>query len=65
MGSLLIQVINPVVTEVSIDIPLADAGSLTTGPTADTETGFEIKRLPKASWRISPLFYGYSSVCEF
>lgn len=34
------------------EIPLADAGSLTTGPNADTEASFELNRLPKPSWRI-------------
>lgn len=34
------------------EIPLADAGSLTTGPSADTQVSFEVNRLPKASWRI-------------
>lgn len=34
------------------EIPLADAGSLTTGPSADTQVTFEINRLPKAGWRI-------------
>ncbi|KAM6497955.1 hypothetical protein JOM56_005903 [Amanita muscaria] len=42
-------------TELLPEIPLADSGSLTTGPTADSEMGFEIKRLPKPSWRISSL----------
>jgi proteasome activator subunit 4 len=58
-GTNLIQVMSAVVTEVSIEIPLADAGSLTTGPTADTELGFEIKRLPNPNWRISELHYPY------
>ncbi|KAF8624763.1 hypothetical protein AX15_005657 [Amanita polypyramis BW_CC] len=39
----------------SMEIPLADGGSLTTGPTADSDTGFEIKRLPNPNWRISSL----------
>ncbi|KAF8640852.1 hypothetical protein AX17_000500 [Amanita inopinata Kibby_2008] len=39
----------------SMEIPLADAGSLTTGYNADSDMGFEIKRLPKPSWRISSL----------
>jgi len=34
------------------EIPLADSGSLTTGPSADNQAGFEIGRLPKATWRI-------------
>src|ERR1700722_6274280 len=34
------------------EIPLADAGSLTTGPLADNQAGFEIGRLPKPQWRI-------------
>ncbi|EGN99641.1 hypothetical protein SERLA73DRAFT_159863 [Serpula lacrymans var. lacrymans S7.3] len=39
----------------SMEIPLADAGSLTTGPSADNSAGFEIGRLPKPSWRITSL----------
>ncbi|KII93397.1 hypothetical protein PLICRDRAFT_694576 [Plicaturopsis crispa FD-325 SS-3] len=39
----------------SMEIPLADAGSLTTGPSADNEARFEITRLPKARWRIQSL----------
>ncbi|KAG5652290.1 hypothetical protein H0H81_005550 [Sphagnurus paluster] len=39
----------------SMEIPLADAGSLTTGPNADNQAGFEIGRLPKPSWRIVSL----------
>ncbi|KAK1232605.1 Proteasome activator BLM10 [Marasmius sp. AFHP31] len=39
----------------SMEIPLADSGSLTTGPSADNQAGFEIGRLPKPSWRISSL----------
>ena len=35
-----------------LEIPLADAGSLTTGPSADNQATFELHRLPKASWRI-------------
>lgn len=34
------------------EIPLADGGSLTTGPSADNPVGFEISRLPKPQWRI-------------
>lgn len=34
------------------EIPLADAGSLTTGPNADGQASFELNRLPKPSWRI-------------
>lgn len=34
------------------EIPLADGGSLTTGPSADNQVGFEISRLPKPQWRI-------------
>lgn len=34
------------------EIPLADGGSLTTGPSADSQAGFEIGRLPKPGWRI-------------
>lgn len=39
----------------SMEIPLADAGSLTTGPSADTQVGFELGRLPKPTWRIPSL----------
>ncbi|KAJ7597613.1 hypothetical protein C8J56DRAFT_1001469 [Mycena floridula] len=39
----------------SMEIPLADAGSLTTGPSADAQVGFEIQRLPKPNWRIGSL----------
>ncbi|KAH7880399.1 uncharacterized protein C8R40DRAFT_1165366 [Lentinula edodes] len=39
----------------SMEIPLADTGSLTTGPSADNQAGFEIGRLPKPSWRIPSL----------
>ncbi|KAF8226105.1 hypothetical protein L208DRAFT_1425249 [Tricholoma matsutake] len=39
----------------SMEIPLADAGSLTTGPSADNEASFEIGRLPAPQWRISSL----------
>lgn len=35
-----------------VAIQLKDAGSLTTGPMADSSSSFEIERLPKASWRI-------------
>ncbi|EFI28576.1 membrane protein [Coprinopsis cinerea okayama7 len=38
-----------------VEIPLADGGSLTTGPTADSQVGFEIGRLPKPQWRIPSL----------
>ena len=34
------------------EIPLADAGSLTTGPNADGQATFEMNRLPKPNWRI-------------
>lgn len=34
------------------EIPLADSGSLPTGPSADNEAGFEIGRLPKPNWKI-------------
>lgn len=42
------------------EIPLADSGSLTTGPSADSQIGFEIQRLPKPNWRIGihVTFYG-------
>ncbi|KAF9014988.1 hypothetical protein BDQ17DRAFT_1418116 [Cyathus striatus] len=39
----------------SMEIPLADGGSLTTGPSADNQAGFEIGRLPKPQWRILSL----------
>ncbi|KAI9438389.1 hypothetical protein F5148DRAFT_883735 [Russula earlei] len=39
----------------SMEIPLADSGSLTTGPSADNQAGFEISRLPKPTWRIASL----------
>jgi proteasome activator subunit 4 len=39
----------------SMEIPLADSGSLTTGPSADNQAGFEIGRLPKPAWRIASL----------
>ncbi|KAI0343952.1 hypothetical protein BDW22DRAFT_1355187 [Trametopsis cervina] len=39
----------------SMEIPLADAGSLTTGPSADNQATFELRRLPKATWRIASL----------
>ncbi|KAI0257360.1 hypothetical protein BJV78DRAFT_1277900 [Lactifluus subvellereus] len=39
----------------SMDIPLADSGSLTTGPSADNQAGFEIGRLLKPTWRIVSL----------
>ncbi|KAL0950828.1 hypothetical protein HGRIS_007590 [Hohenbuehelia grisea] len=39
----------------SMEIPLADAGSLTTGPSADNQVGFELGRLPKPNWRIASL----------
>ncbi|KAF9568562.1 hypothetical protein CPC08DRAFT_679680 [Agrocybe pediades] len=39
----------------SMEIPLADGGSLTTGPSADVQVGFEIGRLPKPQWRIPSL----------
>ncbi|KZT40114.1 hypothetical protein SISSUDRAFT_983884 [Sistotremastrum suecicum HHB10207 ss-3] len=42
-------------TLASMEIPLADAGSLATGSTTDTQSGFEIGRLPKPNWRIYSL----------
>ncbi|EIN13624.1 hypothetical protein PUNSTDRAFT_94808 [Punctularia strigosozonata HHB-11173 SS5] len=39
----------------SMEISLKDSGSLTTGPSADGQAGFEIGRLPKPSWRIASL----------
>lgn len=35
-----------------VEIPLADSGSLTTGPSADNQASFELNRLPKPSWRM-------------
>ncbi|PVF98837.1 hypothetical protein CPB86DRAFT_757643 [Serendipita vermifera] len=40
---------------ISMEIPLADAGSLTTGPSVDGQAGFEIGRLPRCPWRIASL----------
>ncbi|KAG8908485.1 hypothetical protein FRB99_005843 [Tulasnella sp. 403] len=37
------------------EIPLADGGSLTTGPTVDEQATFEFSRLPKSTWRIYSL----------
>ncbi|KAH8835425.1 hypothetical protein DL96DRAFT_1702409 [Flagelloscypha sp. PMI_526] len=34
---------------------MADGGSLTTGPTTDSQVSFEINRLPKPNWRIPSL----------
>ncbi len=42
----------------NVEIPLADAGSLTTGPSADSQATFELRRLPKANWRIGTLSRG-------
>ncbi|KXN83586.1 Proteasome activator complex subunit 4 [Leucoagaricus sp. SymC.cos] len=39
----------------SMEISLADGGSLTTGPSADNSASFEIGRLPKPQWRIVSL----------
>ncbi|KAI0050704.1 hypothetical protein FA95DRAFT_1581074 [Auriscalpium vulgare] len=39
----------------SMEIPLADSGSLTTGPSADNQAGFEVSRWPKPLWRIVSL----------
>ncbi|KAJ7275353.1 hypothetical protein B0H12DRAFT_1086888 [Mycena haematopus] len=39
----------------SMEIPLADGGSLTTGPSADRNVAAEIGRLPKPEWRIQSL----------
>ncbi|KAJ7666434.1 hypothetical protein B0H17DRAFT_1162542 [Mycena rosella] len=39
----------------SMEIPLADGGSLTTGPSADRSVASEIGRLPKPEWRIQSL----------
>ncbi|KAJ7655130.1 hypothetical protein DFH06DRAFT_491600 [Mycena polygramma] len=39
----------------SMEIPLADGGSLTTGPSADRFVAAEIGRLPKPEWRIQSL----------
>jgi proteasome activator subunit 4 len=45
----------------SIEIPLADAGSLTTGPSVDSQAGFEIGRLPQCAWRIGIAFSCYAA----
>lgn len=37
---------------ISIEIPLADAGSFMTGPVVDEQASFEFSRLPKSHWRI-------------
>ncbi|KIY51373.1 hypothetical protein FISHEDRAFT_37518 [Fistulina hepatica ATCC 64428] len=39
----------------SMEIPLTDAGSLTTSPNTDLAAGFELGRLPKVTWRIKSL----------
>ncbi|KAJ7071321.1 hypothetical protein C8F01DRAFT_1216892 [Mycena amicta] len=39
----------------SMEIPLADGGSLSTGPSADRYVAAEIGRLPKPEWRIQSL----------
>ncbi|KAJ7225820.1 hypothetical protein GGX14DRAFT_422501 [Mycena pura] len=39
----------------SMEIPLADGGSLSTGPSADRYIAAEIGRLPKPEWRIQSL----------
>ncbi|KAF7319927.1 Membrane protein [Mycena kentingensis (nom. inval.)] len=39
----------------SMEIPLADGGSLSTGPSADRYVAAEIGRLPKPEWRIKCL----------
>ncbi|TDL28808.1 ARM repeat-containing protein [Rickenella mellea] len=39
----------------SMEIPLADTGSLTTGPSVDNQAGFEVGRLRKSTWRIFSL----------
>ncbi|KAH8120571.1 ARM repeat-containing protein [Phellopilus nigrolimitatus] len=39
----------------SMEIPLADTGSLTTGPSVDNQASFEIGRLRKSTWRIFSL----------
>ncbi|KAF9785996.1 hypothetical protein BJ322DRAFT_1005050 [Thelephora terrestris] len=39
----------------SMEIQLADSGSLHTGSSADSQATFEVDRLPKPSWRISSL----------
>ena len=63
MGGTVQIAMNSTITEVLLEIPLADAGSLTTGPTADSETGFEVKRLPKPNWRICKFVRGLQVVC--
>ena len=37
---------------VCVEIPLADGGSLSTGPNADGQVSYELDRLPKPTWRI-------------
>ncbi|KAL5535214.1 BLM3_1 [Sanghuangporus sanghuang] len=39
----------------SMEIPLADTGSLTTGPSVDNQASFEVGRLRKPTWRIFSL----------
>ncbi|KAK7694364.1 hypothetical protein QCA50_001550 [Cerrena zonata] len=39
----------------SMEIPLADGGSLSTGTNADSQVTFELDRLPKPTWRIASL----------
>jgi hypothetical protein len=51
---------------ISAEIPLADSGSLTTGPSADNQAGFEIERLPNPAWRVgrfSVFTKGLSLIC--
>lgn len=40
-----------------LEIPLADTGSLTTGPSVDNQAGFEVGRLRKPTWRICTSAY--------
>lgn len=48
-----------------IEIPLADSGSLTTGPSVDSQARFEIGRLPKAEWRIRACLYLFLLIATF
>lgn len=52
MGTCCGRTISTVSYITALEIPLADTGSLTTGPSADNQAGFEINRLPKPNWRI-------------
>ena len=47
-----------------LEIPLADTGSLTTGPSVDNQASFEIGRLRKPTWRICMFSTGVISGVE-